>query len=50
MSMRQAILDFPKQFTFSPVVENASGLARKPSVIVAGMGGSHLAADILKAE
>ena len=47
--MRQAILDFPKQFTFSPVVENASGLARKPSVIVAGMGGSHLAADILKA-
>lgn len=48
--MRQAILDFPKQFSFSPAVENASKLAASSHVIVAGMGGSHLAADILKAE
>ena len=47
--MRQAILDFPKQFAFVPVIENAPALAPKPYALLSGMGGSHLAADILKA-
>ncbi len=47
--MRQAILDFPKQFAFSPVVEHPSNLVAKPYALLSGMGGSHLAADILKA-
>ena len=48
MSMRQAIIDFPKQFEFDPVIERAGELRQMPAVIVSGMGGSHLAADLLK--
>jgi glucose/mannose-6-phosphate isomerase len=48
MSMEQAIRDFSKQFAFEPVVEHAEKLVSKPAVIVSGMGGSHLAADLLK--
>jgi glucose/mannose-6-phosphate isomerase len=46
--MRQAIIDFPKQFSFSPIVENEQMLVEKPCALVCGMGGSHLPADILK--
>lgn len=45
--MRDAILDFAKQFFWEPVVERPrKRLVKK--IIVAGMGGSHLAADILQ--
>ena len=43
-----AIKNFPKQFEYEPTVENAAGLKSHRRFIVAGMGGSHLAADILK--
>jgi len=46
--MEKAIQDFPKQFMFEPVVERAERLQQMPAVIVSGMGGSHLAADLLK--
>ena len=46
--MEKAIRDFPKQFEFEPVVERAEQLKQMPAVIVSGMGGSHLAADLLK--
>ncbi len=45
---RQAVLDFPKQFEFEPEVINTENLSRHKSSIIAGMGGSHLAADILQ--
>lgn len=46
--MQQAIRNFPKQFLFEPFIEQADRLQRMPAVIVSGMGGSHLAADLLK--
>lgn len=46
--MQKVIKDFPKQFLFEPVIEQADRLQRMPAVIVSGMGGSHLAADLLK--
>jgi glucose/mannose-6-phosphate isomerase len=55
--MYNAIRDFNKQFEFEPVIEGgdkfpAGRLAEHPGlykkIIVAGMGGSHLAADLLK--
>jgi len=45
--MKQAIRDFSKQLKFSPKVENKLACAKK--FIVSGMGGSHLAADLVKA-
>lgn len=45
--MSEAILNFPKQFAFSPVVENAGALRPFTRVLICGMGGSHLAADLL---
>jgi len=45
---RQSILDFPKQFEWESAVENENALVRKNAVIVAGMGGSHLAGDFLQ--
>ncbi len=47
--MYKAIMEFPAQFSYQPVVENASRLQRKKKVLVVGMGGSHLAANILQA-
>lgn len=41
------IKNFPKQLEFDPIVENKDGLAHSDKFIVAGMGGSHLAADLL---
>ncbi len=46
--MRDAILSFPRQFSFMPHVARADLLGGPTArVLVAGMGGSHLAADIL---
>lgn len=46
--MDKTIKDFPKQFEYEPVIENAGAFAQKKYMITAGMGGSHLSADILQ--
>ena|SRR3989344_8216810 len=46
--MREAIKNFPEQFEFQPKVENAGKLKRCNAFAVAGMGGSNLAAGLLK--
>lgn len=43
------IKNYARQFEYEPLVENAGKLKKFNKFIVAGMGGSHLAADILKA-
>ncbi len=45
--MRDSILNFAKQFEYNPVIENSESLKASNNFIVAGMGGSHLAADLL---
>jgi len=46
----QDIKNYAAQFAYQPVVENAGKLKKKFSkFVVVGMGGSHLAADIIKA-
>lgn len=45
--MEQAIKDFAKQFKFKPETKNADRYAPTGWFIVCGMGGSHLAGDIL---
>ncbi|MDZ4296141.1 MAG: SIS domain-containing protein [Patescibacteria group bacterium] len=47
--MRDAILNFAKQFAFDPVVVHREKLRHYEGFVVAGMGGSHLAADLLRA-
>lgn len=47
MSMRQAIQDFPKQFEFKPIIERVEEFHGRPALLVSGIGGSHLAADLL---
>lgn len=42
------IKNFQEQLRFTPEIENEGAWQRKKFFIVAGMGGSHLAADILK--
>src|SRR5262249_6537974 len=46
------IKNYAKQFDYEPIVENAArlpgGTKKYKKFIVCGMGGSHLAADILK--
>ncbi|HEX4103867.1 MAG TPA: SIS domain-containing protein [Candidatus Paceibacterota bacterium] len=42
------IKNYPKQFAYEPKVENEAKLKKAKKFIVAGMGGSHLAADIIK--
>lgn len=46
--MNQAIKDFPKQFSYAPRTFFGKLPKRYTHTIVAGMGGSHLAADLLK--
>jgi glucose/mannose-6-phosphate isomerase len=46
--MRKAIKNFPNQLKFSPIIENKEALIPTKKFIVCGMGGSHLAADLLK--
>ncbi|MEK7599022.1 MAG: bifunctional phosphoglucose/phosphomannose isomerase [Patescibacteria group bacterium] len=48
MSAEKAIIEFYKQFEYEPVIENAENLQSKEKWIICGMGGSHLAADLLK--
>lgn len=49
MEMQDAIKNFPGQFLFNPEIKNHGKLLKYKWYIVAGMGGSHLAADLLKA-
>lgn len=46
--MLQAIKEFPKQFEYKPSIKNTDKLKPAKKYIVLGMGGSHLAADIIK--
>ncbi len=46
--MYESLKNFHKQFEFVPVVENAKGLKKTPSFIVGGMGGSNLAAGLVR--
>lgn len=46
--LRDVILNFASQFSYEPVIENAEGIKRADKFIVVGMGGSHLAAGIVK--
>ncbi len=48
MSMKDAIKNFSQQFVYEPEIKNAEKLLQYKNYIVAGMGGSHLAADLLK--
>jgi len=45
--MKKAIENFTKQFRYNPKIENKSSLKKKKQVIILGMGGSHLAADLI---
>ncbi|MBI2483582.1 bifunctional phosphoglucose/phosphomannose isomerase [Candidatus Uhrbacteria bacterium] len=46
--MSDAIRNFAKQFSYEPRIEHSEGFMLKPHIIVAGMGGSALAAALLK--
>lgn len=46
--MQEAIERFASQFAFEPEVSNADQLQSASQAVVAGMGGSHLAADLLQ--
>lgn len=48
--MRQAILDFPKQFLFKPKIEQPRKARRYRRFVVAGMGGSALPGMLLAQE
>ena len=48
MSMYEAIKNFSEQFSYQPEIQNSKKLSSYNWYVVAGMGGSHLAADILK--
>lgn len=43
------IKNYARQFSYEPLVENAGKLKGFKKFVVCGMGGSHLAADVLKA-
>ncbi len=45
---KQTLENFPKQFEWQPQIDNADKLTAKEKFIVLGMGGSHLAADVIK--
>lgn len=44
--MRDALERFPEQFLFKPVIENVEALVRGKQLVICGMGGSHLSADV----
>lgn len=46
--MNEAIRDFASQFSYQPEIQYGALKRKFTKVIVAGMGGSHLAADLLK--
>ena len=45
--MHDAIKNFHQQFSYEPEIQNQKHLVKKVKFIVAGMGGSHLAAGLL---
>ncbi|MBI2048011.1 MAG: bifunctional phosphoglucose/phosphomannose isomerase [Parcubacteria group bacterium] len=45
--MKNAILNFPKQFSWNPEVVGSIGRVAPSKYILVGMGGSHLAADLM---
>lgn len=47
--MIESINNFPAQFTWQPQIQGGALTSKFQKFIVAGMGGSHLAADVLKA-
>lgn len=47
--MLQAIKNFPEQFSYQPRLENKNKYKPSGNFVVLGMGGSHLAADLLLA-
>ncbi len=46
--MSEAIKNFASQFSWEPIIEQGSSLSRYEHYLVCGMGGSHLAADLVK--
>src|SRR3989344_9267737 len=46
--MLDTIKNFFSQFSYNPEIENSDQWKKYSSFLVAGMGGSHLAADLLK--
>ncbi|MCI5108444.1 MAG: bifunctional phosphoglucose/phosphomannose isomerase [Candidatus Pacebacteria bacterium] len=46
--MEEAIKSFNEQFLFDPVIVNGEKLTNHKNIVLAGMGGSHLAAGIIK--
>lgn len=46
--MEEAIKKFATQFNFEPEIQNAEQLKKTDSFVLAGMGGSHLAAGLFK--
>lgn len=46
--MKEAIRNFINQLKFEPIIENLENLFKTQKFIVSGMGGSHLAGDLLK--
>lgn len=44
--MRDALNGFPSQFLFEPIINNIEKLPRDRQLVICGMGGSHLSADI----
>lgn len=45
--MEKAIQEFPKQFLWEPEIQNAGAFGEYSRAVLVGMGGSHLAADIM---
>jgi len=45
--MKQAFIEFQKQFAYNPVIKNIKKYKPAKKYIVLGMGGSHLAADVI---
>lgn len=45
---KESIINFPKQFSWEPQVVNENHLIKPENIIVAGMGGSHLAAGLMQ--
>jgi len=46
--MEEAIKNFNKQFSWHPEIENLDNLEKRSRFLVVGMGGSRLAADVIK--
>lgn len=46
--MKSVINNFPSQFAYNPTIENKDGFKKTKFYVVVGIGGSHLAADLIK--